>query len=90
MKTAELQAVDLTWCGNDFYVENLLFLCAHKEKVAKRKCASQGRLPLMIRSKRQPVVGVPAMKASGFQTRAGARPCAPFIPHALLFGGEPK
>ena len=31
----------------------------------------------MIRSEELPVRSVPAMKASGFQTRAGAHPCAP-------------
>ncbi|MBQ3336050.1 MAG: hypothetical protein IJG80_01445 [Selenomonadaceae bacterium] len=33
---------------NDFYVLNQLSLCLSKEKVAKRKDASQGRRLLMV------------------------------------------
>ena len=72
MKTAELQAVDLTWCGNDFYVENLLFLCAPKEKVAKRKCASQGRKAVVDETLSQPEAVCAGKETSLFLLPAAA------------------
>ena len=57
----------------------LLFLCSHKEKVAKRKCASQGR-SLVVAVTLRPTVVLSAGKGTSlFLLPAGAHPCAPNV-----------
>ncbi|MBQ9497206.1 MAG: hypothetical protein IJR52_06490 [Selenomonadaceae bacterium] len=58
----------------NFLFDKLLSLCVPKEKEAKRKGTSQGRLPFVIRSIELPVLGVRRMPPSRRQTRRGRHP----------------